>query len=365
MMLQAKPTKTQNAVDLLHQVIAAGCFKRGDRLPSTRTLATHLGVSQIVLRNACTRLAGEGVLECRPCSGVYLKRAATQPRAVAILSEMDISHPRASYFYRCMIEQTRLALERAGCKVLLQIGRQQPGAEDLRLRDAVDDLIEAHAEGKISTVVMISGLTNESWREKCRSLGVPFVGPYSRSDGKFLRSSFTINTRKMITDAVAYLAARGVRRPALVSWDKSQSRIFKRCVIEAGMEYHPELTYVRSGNKAGDACGYRGFHQVWSRLPHSRPDAVLFSDDILFMDARLAIAEVGVKIPTQLQVVTHYNLGSGILIPFPATLLAVDPRVVAAELAAMALELAGDPRVTGRKKEFQFKLLEHKPQTTD
>jgi len=361
MSLQPKPTKTQNAIDLLRQTIVAGSFKKGDRLPSSRVLATRLGVSQIVIRNAFRRLEQDGMLECRHGSGTYFKRSTVRRQTIAILTEQDIASPRASYFYRCLIEQTRQALERAGCRVILFIGRQQPGTMDYRHRDAIDDLTEAHADDPFAAVVMVSGLLREAWRRKCQALGVPMVGPFYPPDSVFLRSSYTIDYRGMIAAAVARFAASGARRPALVSWDKTQAAVFKSCVVSAGMKFRRELMHFWNGH-AGNS-GYHGFRRIWSRTPALRPDAVLFTDDILFMDARLALAEFGIRIPEQLQVITHYNLGSEILIPFPATLLAIDPGAVAAELAEMVLELAANPRAAGRTREFHAQLIEHKPRT--
>lgn len=58
--------------DGLKQRIRSGMIAPGASLPSTRELATDLGVSRNTVVNAYDRLLGEGYLESRPRSGVFV-----------------------------------------------------------------------------------------------------------------------------------------------------------------------------------------------------------------------------------------------------------------------------------------------------
>jgi DNA-binding FadR family transcriptional regulator len=61
------------------QLIAAGTFKPGTRLPAERQLAQSLKVSRSSLREALSALELQGVLEIRLGSGAYVRRRAAEP----------------------------------------------------------------------------------------------------------------------------------------------------------------------------------------------------------------------------------------------------------------------------------------------
>lgn len=65
------------------RAVAAGSLRPGDRLPSTRELATDLGADPRVIAAAYRTLAAEGIVELRPRSGIFytagLEGAAKEP----------------------------------------------------------------------------------------------------------------------------------------------------------------------------------------------------------------------------------------------------------------------------------------------
>jgi GntR family transcriptional regulator/MocR family aminotransferase len=67
----AAPLAVQISAQLLEAVVG-GALRAGDRLPSSRDLATTLGVSRTVVTNAYARLFAEGWLEGRHGSGTYV-----------------------------------------------------------------------------------------------------------------------------------------------------------------------------------------------------------------------------------------------------------------------------------------------------
>jgi DNA-binding FadR family transcriptional regulator len=60
---------------LITQEISAGRLKPGDRLPTEQVLASNLGVSRNVVREAMARLRSDGVVKCRQGVGAFLVRA--------------------------------------------------------------------------------------------------------------------------------------------------------------------------------------------------------------------------------------------------------------------------------------------------
>ena len=61
----------------IRALITSGTLGRGDRLPSTRSLAADLGVSRSVVEHAYEQLLAEGWLEGRPGAGTFVAAGAT------------------------------------------------------------------------------------------------------------------------------------------------------------------------------------------------------------------------------------------------------------------------------------------------
>jgi GntR family transcriptional regulator/MocR family aminotransferase len=74
----ARPLTVQ-VVGQLRAAMADGPLAAGERLPSTRSLATALGVSRTVVTSAYAQLFAEGWIEGRPGSGTYVADGAAGP----------------------------------------------------------------------------------------------------------------------------------------------------------------------------------------------------------------------------------------------------------------------------------------------
>ena len=78
----------------MREAILSGKLERGLRLPSSRTLATELGISRNTIINAFEQLDSEGFLESKPGSGTYvaleLSRAIRKPHASRRSSEASM-----------------------------------------------------------------------------------------------------------------------------------------------------------------------------------------------------------------------------------------------------------------------------------
>ena len=62
----------QQVAEQLRQAIRTGSFASGARMPSSRALAAHLGVSRATVVAALAELDGEGWVESRHGSGTYV-----------------------------------------------------------------------------------------------------------------------------------------------------------------------------------------------------------------------------------------------------------------------------------------------------
>ncbi|WP_299779229.1 PLP-dependent aminotransferase family protein [uncultured Roseobacter sp.] len=79
----AQGTLQSQIQQMIAQGILSGRFQRGEKLPSTRKLATHLGVSRITVTIAYTELLANDYLTSRGRSGYYVSDNAPVPPAFA------------------------------------------------------------------------------------------------------------------------------------------------------------------------------------------------------------------------------------------------------------------------------------------
>ena len=85
----------QRVAEQLRQAIRTGSFGVGQRVPSSRALASHLGVSRTTVVAALTELDGEGWLESRHGSGTYVA-AGIEGCLLAPLVDDDVNGVEAA-----------------------------------------------------------------------------------------------------------------------------------------------------------------------------------------------------------------------------------------------------------------------------
>ncbi|MEP3686651.1 MULTISPECIES: MocR-like pyridoxine biosynthesis transcription factor PdxR [Sulfitobacter] len=85
----AQGTLQQQIQQMIAQGILSGRFQRGEKLPSTRKLAAHLGVSRITVTIAYTELLANDYLSSRGRSGYFVSDNAPAPPAFAPMAKVD------------------------------------------------------------------------------------------------------------------------------------------------------------------------------------------------------------------------------------------------------------------------------------
>ena len=78
---EGEGTLHQRVQRLVAEGILSGRFQPGEKLPSSRKLARHLGVSRITVTNAYTELVADEYLISRGRSGYFVSRSAPTPPA--------------------------------------------------------------------------------------------------------------------------------------------------------------------------------------------------------------------------------------------------------------------------------------------
>jgi len=110
--LIAANSRTGQVVDHLTQRILEGDFKRNELLPAERELASQLGVSRTVIREATKMLQWSGLVNIRQGSGALVRGASSEPveRAFAHALHGEIDALSKVYEVRRALETDIVAL---------------------------------------------------------------------------------------------------------------------------------------------------------------------------------------------------------------------------------------------------------------
>jgi hypothetical protein len=278
------------------------------------TLIEVLGASQNTVRSAQALLAREGYLDIRHGSGVYVTERGVR-KHVGIFTEFDITHPSIEKAGNLLLWHLRRLLEQQGVLHELYIGSAQPGqppGEHSCWRfwnDIANRLLDGVVALSPADAVHMPVLQNA----RPAVVGTCFQFPHA----------IGVDHMQMVRDGVRALHEQGCRRPALMIWnDRADIDVFKEAVAELGMPFEP--LWVRNEiEPLQTAAGWQELRDIWLAR-REKPDGLLVGDDVLFRDAQLAIAELGIRVPDQLRVVAAANRGSGIKPIIPVTLFEVD-----------------------------------------
>jgi DNA-binding LacI/PurR family transcriptional regulator len=300
----------------------------GDMLGSVRNLAKDWGVSIAVVRAAQALLCQEGVLEVRQGKGVRVTGGAGR-RRVGLYSELDLLHPRASSFHAVVMRLVRDELERRGVQTECYLGRTQPG--DILQEPTCPRFLDDLANHRLDGVVFVDRPVTGPWDQLVRDLHIPRVGAGTDYGIDFDYAAF-------VREGLRQLALQGSRRVAMLSWaDASAEDAFLATAPDLGLAMRPGwLRHDLHPQHAG--AGWEEFREVWAAHAE-KPDGLLVCDDVLFAEAATAMAEVGIRVPEQLRVVSHRNEGDTRRWPFPVTWIEFSPGRAAEALVTMILNL--------------------------
>lgn len=323
--------------------------KPGDRLPSEAALSKELGVSAITLREALSVLAFRGVIERRHGSGTYVADPAAS-QWVAIVTNLDLSHPYVSYFHRRVAYHLRALLVAAGLRVRIYSGT---AAGTPSLTDAADLPEAALRDLNLGFVRAVVYLPSTGW-EVFRNAGVPMIGT-----NPSLPYSVSMRHEDLVPSGLEALADRGCKRVALLCWDGNATADsqWKEQLALYGLSSNPEWVKTRL-DYSRTAAGWHGFHELWSALDE-KPDGVIIDDDILFREVSLAILSERIDVPEKLKVFTAYNIGSRIVLPFPCLTFEVDPDQHARELASLCQLAISENPPKSKHARLPVQIVEH------
>jgi DNA-binding LacI/PurR family transcriptional regulator len=327
--------------------------KPGDWMEPESQMAKRFEVSMVTLRNATLALEREGWVRRVPGVGVQICNRRKQQHVALVLPELTVTPVPLVYHMRfASLLQSKLA--RLGWDTCLYLS-----INDESEMQGLGELKRALENHRVAAVIMtLDDCAPEHIRNAAKVSSAPIW-----SMTKYGQFTPAVDCNKMIPVGVEQLVARGARRiaailpgPPLGSDPSSKShsgQVFRAELKKRGLQV--EEGWVADNSEARlPGSGWEGFRDLWSARV-GRPDGLLVLDDVQFHDAARAIYELGIRVPEDIQIVTHSNKDDGYMHPFPVTRLEVDADKIAENCAAFVHEL-----LEGRQpspKHVDFKVL--------
>jgi DNA-binding LacI/PurR family transcriptional regulator len=331
-------TKAQQVAMSLRDSILRGDRVPGELLPPERQLLSELGVSRGTLRQALSTLAHDGLVVCRQGSGTYVAERA-RVGTVALFGKSRLVSSPSGYWYQRLFDEASQRIDDSGYRSVMAIGRGDTSDDVASSVHLFDDHVLRDTLGVFSSTVL------GDLADRLRDLGIPAV---TISAGLPVDSHcVTLDYRRMFALASDILRERGYSDFALMHWqhtDDATSNWFQK--FDAEMIHIQESTVdFQAGrlvpvpmdinaDRLSYAPAYEAFKDWWAR-PEGRPRAIFIDDEVLCSVASQVILELGIRIPEELAVITHLNVGRPLHFPVPLTSIGFD----AVEAVSVAWEM--------------------------
>lgn len=314
----SRATLVEQVVDGLRQCILSGFYKVGDILPTTRDLATQLGVSRIVTRAAIAELTREELINPKPGVGCMVLGCGGKVWKGNVLF-ISRSNGR-TYYVNVFTSILREKLVSTGWRFT-----QVTVTPDSKGHADVSELELWLSHPVTLAIVMFDNPAVE--RILSRS-GVPFV---TLGNKTICRTKGCVGhvqyDRTTAAEELAGMArSSGVKSALQVGMEKFDDvGEALRC---AGIRFKIWNIPAMPGGKLPQSLSFAVRDAFAQRLSKSKswlPDMIYFSDDHACVGALVALTAAGVRVPEDIRVVTWSNAGNEPVYAKELTRIEMDP----------------------------------------
>lgn len=292
---------TTQLVKALREAIRTGRYHPGDMLPSWEEMASGLGVSMRVPREAMRMLAAEGCVVSRPRIGTVVadsRHAELKEWNAPVLWVMhDVE--QTSYAFNVRIDTFQDKLAAKGYPVVrLAIPRKRSGGFDFKALDGMR---------RFRFSMVVNGCRHTEIKEWCKGFGVPVVCTWNLYEGAMAEMNDAISR------FVNHCERKGVRRIMQLSFASPCAINVMPVLKSKGMDVSGWMIPPLEGMSRIEGIRNAAETAFSERLDKGRtwlPDLFFFTDDYLATGALMALTRAGVEIPEDVKVVTLANEGN-------------------------------------------------------
>ncbi len=302
----SKLTLQEQLIAILKDAIAQGVYRKGDRLPSVRTLAQQYKVSRETAKLAIGTLQESGLIEILPSRGAFVLEDGigdpkqTDSGMVGVLLHIG-DEENAVHDVQLIYEKLLQNLDNEADQYDQHLLTAYINPSSLEGIERLDRMLQ-----KVDGLIVI-GLYTEEFLKRLETLSVPVISILSNIDVESIDEIGCENHRSY-QKAAEYLIEEGCKELIYIDGPEDYyqgSRRFEGCrsAVNSGGSTVVGLTRLHSpGWNMEDA------KEVFTDLlKQRRPDGVLAVNDIMAAGILQACRESGLSVPSDIAVIGAKN----------------------------------------------------------
>ncbi|WP_218032170.1 substrate-binding domain-containing protein [Dictyobacter kobayashii] len=306
-------TKTEELSKKLRQL----AYEKGPgaKLPTVRSLCDMLGTTRVTVGEVLDLLEAENILYRKDRQGIFVSPKIHSKHLCILFDSSNLNGPTISPFWSLLwvrLEQEaqhRAALrdETYAIHVVSSLQNAQSSVEDSILK--LIQRGEAHG-------ILAIGLNTlaRPWIEQLPVPYVTFAGP-----GRWI---VQLDGSDVGQKAAHVLVKQGCKQIGFWTYNtplesSNEFNGFRQALAEHNATFYPELVQqphlISPAVPSLQEQGYLLALNAYGPLNRMKPDGIFIADDMMTDGALIAFEELGVKVGSDVHIVTHGNVGSPVL----------------------------------------------------
>jgi DNA-binding LacI/PurR family transcriptional regulator len=335
----ARVPKYQQLYNALHDDIASGRLRSGDRLPSEAQLVRAFGTSRITVGRALRDLQREGLVDRRPGSGTYV-RARRRPAAAAGLTfGLVAANLEQSEVLEAICRSLTVTPAASGHAVVWGTTNAEGEQAEVEAWELCRQQINRQVAGAFFAPLEHTPSKDAVNRRIARAFddaGIPVVlldrsvEPYGRRES---HDVVGIDNRRAGFMITSHLLSCGAERVAFVGQADAAATVdarlagYREALHVHGALVHPRLVLCVREDLAAEVVKF---------VMKARPDALVCANDRIAARVMHAVLDAGLHIPANLRLAGIDDVDYAALLPVPLTTMRQPCREIGvAALSAM------------------------------
>jgi|GEM_PF-933395 len=283
--------------------IVKGSLKPGERLPIRTELETQFGVSRMTVQKVLDRLTRDGFIRSRGHLGTFITEHPPCFHRYGIVFQNSPEESSWGGYHAAMLRVAEEFNHAPARELACYFGVDREGNGEY------EALLDDIASERLAGLLFTSGPWHLTRSPVVTQQHIPAMAVMSPIISPSLEhiSTLKIDRTSLMEGAIATLARKGCRRPAVLigeGYDNALKRL-QTALKKQGLPYDPARLQGVSLNYCELA---EHVTQLWMQLPPDlRPDGLFVADDNLAEWACTGLRKAGVDVNTHLPVMVASN----------------------------------------------------------
>lgn len=313
---QVSMTRAEQIAEDIRMQIVRGELAPGARLPTWGDYERQYHVTRTTLNRVFARLKSEGFVYSSSTSGTFVSEYPPNSFRYAIVFSQTPGSSGWNRFWWTMANQA---------VVLGQTGnRQFPcfyGVADQVDNEPHADLLSQAKAHRLAGLVLLGNPEISGELRCCADVPKVAVG---RAGPEAEIPCVDMDHRDFLVRAVQSMVQSGRRRIAIITTATEPCDEFPQIAKDAGVEHR---SYWRLAVSVHHPETVRPIiHLLMSSKPDERPDGIIIADDNLVEETSAALIEGRIRVPDDVEIISHFNWPNPVRSILPGRRLGLDTR---------------------------------------